>query len=133
MIDIALIREKPEWVKAQIAKLQDEPAIARIDAIVTLDQKRRALLTESETLQAWRNNLNAAMDRFRADKNTSAATKAQAAQAAAAAIRAKDYDRALELLTNPPTVEKSDTELDLALAQLSDALRSMGENIEAIR
>ena len=133
MIDIALIREKPEWVKAQIAKLQDEPAIARIDAIVTLDQKRRALLTESETLQSWRNKLNAAMGRFRGDKNTSATTKAQAAQAAAAAISAKDFACALELLSSPPTVEKSDTELDLALAQLSDALRSMGENIEAIR
>src|SRR5260221_12112391 len=118
MIDIALIREKPEWVKAQIAKLQDEPAIARIDAIVTLDQKRRALLTESETLQSWRNKLNAAMGPFRGDKNTNAATKKQAAQAAPNPIRAKDYHRALEILTNPPPLEKTDTKLKVDLVQL---------------
>ena len=48
MIDITLIREKPEWVKEQIAKLNDPGALARVDAIVALDRKRRELLTESE-------------------------------------------------------------------------------------
>src|SRR5258708_15705736 len=38
MIDINVIREKPEWVKEQIRKLQDESAVARIDTIVALDQ-----------------------------------------------------------------------------------------------
>jgi seryl-tRNA synthetase len=133
MIDIALIREKPDWVKAQIGKLQDEQAVARIDMIVALDQKRRALLTESESMQAHRKTLNAAMGRFRGDKNTSAATKAQAAQAAAEAIVAKDYPRALDLLSGPPSGENSDVDSEKALAQLSDALRDMGEKIEAIR
>lgn len=48
MIDIALIREKPEWVKEQIAKLNDKAALQRIDTIVELDKQRRALLTEAE-------------------------------------------------------------------------------------
>ena len=129
MIDIALIREKPDWVKAQIGKLQDEPAVARIDTIVALDQKRRALLTESESMQAHRKTLNAAMGRFRGDKNTSAATKAQAAQAAAEAIVAKDYPRALDLLSGPPSVENSDVDSEKALAQLS--CRGFGASGEA--
>jgi seryl-tRNA synthetase len=41
MLDIALIREKPEWVKEQIAKLNDLEAVGRIDQIVALDQRRR--------------------------------------------------------------------------------------------
>ena len=48
MIEITLIREKPDWVKTQIAKLQDEPAVARIDKIVELDARRRSLLVEKE-------------------------------------------------------------------------------------
>ena len=34
MLDIALIREKPEWVKAQIGKLNDPAALERIDQIL---------------------------------------------------------------------------------------------------
>ncbi len=73
MIDIALIREKPEWVKQQILKLNDPGAAARVDAIVELDKQRRALLTESESIQAARNKLNKAMGRLRGDKNLDAA------------------------------------------------------------
>ena len=52
MLDIILIREKPDWVKGQIAKLQDESAIVRIDRILDLDKEWRALLAEKEALQA---------------------------------------------------------------------------------
>lgn len=52
MIDINLIREDPEWVKAQIAKLNDS---APIDEIVTLDQRRRELILEVEALRRERN------------------------------------------------------------------------------
>ena len=38
MIDINLIREKPEWVKAQIARLHDS---APIDEILAADTRRR--------------------------------------------------------------------------------------------
>ena len=41
MIDIRLIRERPDWVKAEIAKLNVE---APIDEIVDLDQQRRQAL-----------------------------------------------------------------------------------------
>ena len=49
MLDLRLIRERPEFVKEQIAKLH---TTAPIDEIVELDERRRALLTEVETMRA---------------------------------------------------------------------------------
>ncbi|MBZ0309682.1 MAG: serine--tRNA ligase, partial [Anaerolineae bacterium] len=43
MLDMTLIREKPEWVKEQITKLNDTEAVARIDQILDLDKQRREL------------------------------------------------------------------------------------------
>jgi len=53
MLDIKLIREQPELVKAGIARRGDDPAI--IDQILTLDTRRRELLNQVETLKATRN------------------------------------------------------------------------------
>src|SRR5258708_23094092 len=103
MIDIVLIREKPDWVKEKIRTLQEESAVARIDAILELDQKRRALLTEGETLQAERNKLNKMMGRFRGNKALTPAQQSGVADAIVAAIAAKDYARAFEFLTHPPS------------------------------
>ena len=47
MLDLRLIRERPEFVKEQIAKLH---TTAPIDEIVELDERRRALLTEVEKI-----------------------------------------------------------------------------------
>jgi seryl-tRNA synthetase len=52
MLDLALIRQKPDFVKAEVAKLNAE---APIDRIVELDERRRALLTEVEALRQKRN------------------------------------------------------------------------------
>ncbi len=52
MIDIRLIREQPEQVRAAIATLNAE---APIDEILAMDSRRRALLTEVEGLKAERN------------------------------------------------------------------------------
>lgn len=49
MLDIRLIRERTDYVKEQIAKLYTE---APIDEIVSLDERRRSMLTEVETLKA---------------------------------------------------------------------------------
>jgi seryl-tRNA synthetase len=58
MLDIKLIRDDPEWVKAEIAKLNTE---APIDEIVELDELRRELLTQSESLKAERNRVTKTM------------------------------------------------------------------------
>ena len=52
MLDLRLIREKPDYVKAEIAKLGED---APIDEIVALDVRRREILTEVEQLRADRN------------------------------------------------------------------------------
>jgi seryl-tRNA synthetase len=49
MLDLRLIREEPERVKAAIATTFTE---APIDEILTLDMRRRSLLTEVESLKA---------------------------------------------------------------------------------
>ena len=52
MIDLRTIRERPEFVKAEIAKLHVE---APIEEIVAVDSRRRDLLHEVEQLKAQRN------------------------------------------------------------------------------
>src|ERR1041384_6748664 len=54
MLDIKLIREKPDFVRERLASRGggDE---ARIAEIAALDEQRRKLLTESDALKAQRN------------------------------------------------------------------------------
>ncbi len=52
MIDINLIRKKPEWVKEQIAKRNDS---SPIDEILAADKRRREILLEVEELRRQRN------------------------------------------------------------------------------
>ena len=77
MLDIALIRSKPAWVKAQIEKLNDEGALARIDSIVALDAQRRQTRTRVETAQAARNKLNRAMGALRGNRSLTDREKAE--------------------------------------------------------
>jgi seryl-tRNA synthetase len=53
MLDIALIRERPTWVKEQIDKLNDS---APIDEIVAADALRREIILEVEVLRRKRND-----------------------------------------------------------------------------
>ncbi len=131
MIDIALIREKPEWVKSEMLRLQDEAAANRIDIIVEVDQRRRALLTESESLQAWLNKLNKAVGRFRGNKQLPLSAQAYAASQAAYAIETQDYQTAHDILTNPPADGQGDNPAQ-ALDQLTNALKQLGEKQEAL-
>jgi seryl-tRNA synthetase len=52
MLDLQLIREQPDYVKAQIARLHAE---APIDEILEQDRRRRELLTDLESLRAQMN------------------------------------------------------------------------------
>ena len=55
MLDIRVIRDNPERVKAAMRDLQDEEAIPRIDLIVELDERRRELLQTVEEMRAEKN------------------------------------------------------------------------------
>ena len=59
MIDIKLIREQPDQVRAAIAKKHTNPAI--LDALIEVDAERRALRQETEANQATQNTLSARM------------------------------------------------------------------------
>ncbi len=52
MLDIRIIREKPDWVKEEVAKLNDS---APIDEIIALDQNRRQIIQLEEELRRKRN------------------------------------------------------------------------------
>jgi seryl-tRNA synthetase len=53
MLDLNLIREQPDLVRAALKNRQMDPS--PVDAILQLDEKRRALLVEVEKLKAERN------------------------------------------------------------------------------
>ena len=52
MLDIKLIREQPEFVKAELAKVGFPGQ--ELDALLELDRRRRALIHETESLKARR-------------------------------------------------------------------------------
>ncbi len=133
MLDIALIREKPEWVKDQIRKLNDAPALERVDGILALDSQRRALLSDSETTQAARNKLNKAIGQLRGSKMLDAAHRRGRALQAASLISAGQYDAAVTALGqdsagSPDLGEDSGDGMDA----LNLSLRDMGAKVEGL-
>ena len=62
MLDINLIREKPDYVKEQMARLY---ADAPIDEILSIDQERRSLIASVEGLRSQRNSLSKEVGRTR--------------------------------------------------------------------
>ncbi len=56
MLDIKLIREQPDHVKAQLARAGTDPG--QVDAVLEFDERRRALLREVEVLKATRNTVS---------------------------------------------------------------------------
>ncbi len=53
MLDIRLLREQTDAVKAALARASVDPAL--VDAVLVYDERRRAVLQESERLKALRN------------------------------------------------------------------------------
>jgi seryl-tRNA synthetase len=133
MLDITLIRERPDWVKEQLRHLNDEDAVARVDAILDLDRRRRALLTEVEAIKAGRNKLNKQMGRFRGNKKLTPAQVVGGARTAVAAIQAGDMDGALEALSSPPDGPMPENmPVDNALTLLTTTLKNLGERATEI-
>ncbi len=57
MLDIKLIREKPDFVKQRLA-LRDESLPLMVDEVLALDKERRLIIKEIEELKAERNKLS---------------------------------------------------------------------------
>ncbi|MBM4430181.1 MAG: serine--tRNA ligase, partial [Chloroflexi bacterium] len=62
MIDLRLIREKPDFVREAMVRLQ---ATAPIDEILALDVQRRNILSQVEALRARRNEVSKQVGRLR--------------------------------------------------------------------
>jgi seryl-tRNA synthetase len=133
MLDIAVIRERPDWIKEQLRKLNDPAALERIDRILELDQQRRRLLTESETIQAQRNKLNKGVGRLRGDKSMDAEERASRAYYVTEALLAGEYERASAIMEGQVTVDTLPQGVDgmAALDKLTEALRGMGDKVNA--
>ncbi|MEM6529917.1 MAG: aminoacyl--tRNA ligase-related protein, partial [Chloroflexota bacterium] len=130
MIDINLIRNNTEWVKAQMDKLGDAAAKARLDRIVVLDEKRRELLTASETLQATRNRLNKKMGPLRGNKKIDDGVKAALMQQAAEAIAAEKYEEAeaiMDVKNADGTAPADNPDVNAAMQGLVDVLKGMSD------
>jgi len=132
MLDIALIREKPEWVKEQLKKLNDEAAIERIDKIVDLDEKRRDIRTRTEGAQANRNKLNKAMGKLRGNKKMEEDEKATRALQATAALEADNYDHASKIMDGTVKVDPyEEYNFKEAFDGLIGELKNIGTKIDA--
>jgi len=64
MIDMKLVRECPAVVREALAKRH---TAAPVDEILSLDEKRRTLLSETETLRARRNVVSKQISRMKDD------------------------------------------------------------------
>ena len=136
MLDIALIREKPDWVKAQLHNLNDENAIARIDAILDLDRRRRTLLNTVEAIKANRNKLNKQMGAFRGSKQLQPAAIIGGAHAAVQALEAGDIEEVLAALENPQpdpgVTDLSGEAIKAAQDELAAAMKGLGERVNTL-
>ncbi|MBE2219968.1 MAG: serine--tRNA ligase [Anaerolineae bacterium] len=129
MLDINIIREKPEWVKEQVARRFDN---APIDEIVAGDARRREILQEVEELRRQRNETSkeigvamGALKKREADLKRAEAgqdggqpldvLRAEVAAMTASAEAAKDKPR----------------EIGERIAQLDEELREVEETLHA--
>jgi seryl-tRNA synthetase len=106
MLDIKLIRERPDFVKAELAKVQC-PA-SQIDELLDADRERREALHRLETLQAERNRRSKEIGALPTEQRKAAgaalkslAEDIAAAESAAAAAERSFDERMLEIPNLP--------------------------------
>ena len=108
MLDIRLIREQPDAIKARLA-LRDPGLSATIDAVLACDQSRREAETRTQSLQAERKTLSKEIGKVRAQGGDSSEAEAKARVMgeqidAAGADAAAQEERQRTLLLGLPNV-----------------------------
>ena len=128
MLDINLIREKPEWVKEQIARRYDQ---SPIDEILAGDGRRREILQEVEELRRQVNEASKQIGRvmgtlkkLEADLQRAEAGQdvGQPAEALRTQVLAMQFN-AEEAKEKPRELGERITELDDELREVEEALR----------
>jgi len=113
MLDIRLIRENPDSVKARLATRGPGHESA-VDAVLSIDVERRAADTNLQGLQAERNRLSKEIGKLRASKQDSSALEAEVKSFGSrmeelnAAVTVLDT-RQRELLLNIPNLPSETT------------------------
>lgn len=129
MLDLRLIRKDPDAVRAALARRGGDVA-DRVDSVLALDERRRALIPEIEGLRAQQNDANQAIARAKkegGDADAAIATMREVATRAKALSEElhgveADLDPALASLPNLP---------DPTAAEPEDVvLREVGERFE---
>ena len=95
MIDIALLRSDPDRVRKNIEKKFQHQKLPLVDEALALDEKRRALQTEGDTLRAARNTLSKQIGMLMREKKTEEA-EAVKAQVNANAARLSEIEAETE-------------------------------------
>ncbi|HEX3519760.1 MAG TPA: serine--tRNA ligase [Solirubrobacteraceae bacterium] len=122
MLDLKLIREDPEGVRAALAR-RGEAAVGGLDRVIELDERRRSLLPRLEGLRAEQNEANT---RIRQASDPEQREHEIGAMRAVAA-RAKELEQELG------TVETSLQEALAPLPNLPDRSAAPGPDDELIR
>ena len=73
MIDIAVLRNDPERVRENLKKKFQEKKLPLVDEALALDEKRRALQTEGDSLRASRNALSKQIGQLMREKKAAEA------------------------------------------------------------
>ena len=77
MIDIKLIRENPELVKANIKKKFQDKKLVLVDEVLELDKKSRDAKTRADSLRAQRNSISKSIGMLMAQKKIEEANGAK--------------------------------------------------------
>lgn len=110
MVDIKLIRERPDWVRERLAARGDGDD-SKVHELLTLDERRRRLLGEAESLKAQRNRTSKEIGALMAQK------KQPEAEAKKVETRHMG-DRIAELDREAATVEAARDEILIRLPNL---------------
>jgi seryl-tRNA synthetase len=122
MLDIKLVRENPDLVKASLtARRADPKVLARVDKVVELDRRRRVLLVEAEELRASRNKVN---DEISALKKAGQSADSALAGMKEVSQKIKDFDDQLR------EIETASLEIMLDINNIPDVSVPDGDTPE---
>jgi seryl-tRNA synthetase len=133
MLDIELIREKTDWVRQQIRHLNDEAALAHVDAVIELDKTRREIIAEAQKLKEARNVFSKGAGRLRGDKNLPESARIAAAVAVTQAVESGNIEQGIAYINAPATAPAtSESNADAAFENLFAVLKNLGDRINQL-
>ena len=108
MLPISLIRENPDVVREALRRRREDDA--PVDRALELDERRRAVMTSSETLRARRNQVSKELSKMREKPpETIAEMRRVGAEIKGLEVELKELDDELDLLLlNLPNVPQED-------------------------